>query len=162
MHRIVRSSTVGVVLALCATAAEAQRGVVPRDVAKLAGCYRLTIGEWSGPLPQVMVPGALTPPPAFTLDTAFIDRTPPGLFAAEPEKLSPLARVPAYWYLIGGRNSFELTWTTGADGVKLRLVASGDTLKGIAVTFHKSTFMAGTKDPQATAVAVRTRCGARK
>ena len=117
------------VMALCtAVPAAAQRGVVSRDAARLAGCYRLTVGEWSGPLPRVVIPGALTPPATFRLDTTFIDPTPPGIYAAEPVRLSPLSRVPAYWYLVGGRNSFELTWSTGSDGVKLRLVASGSSL----------------------------------
>jgi hypothetical protein len=120
-------------------------------VKSLAGCYVLTLGSWSGPLPKNDAPAAYTPPTRFRLDTL---ATRQGGHAVEPMNLVPSARPLTSWRPIAS-DSVRIVWSTGFGGVALQLRVVGDTLRGRATPF---TDTPTGREPRASILAIRTGC----
>ncbi len=129
-------------------------------VRALAGCYTLTLGEWSGPLPATGEPAAHTPPAHFQLDTALFKPHRGPLYRVEPTWRGSV-RLPLSSWSVGPGDSVRIAWSTGLIGVELRLIADGDSLTGIATTFHDAHVGGEPPDPSATVAAVRSICRVR-
>jgi len=150
---------------LCTTlsASPLLRAQPPADsaaVRRLSGCYRLTLGRWSRPLEATAIPQARTPPERFRLDTTALPGPFSAGYAVEPPAVFATRRGvrPAAWRPLGG-DSLRVFWSTGFVGVRLHLVAQGDTLVGRAVTFHDAYAEGEPRDPEASVTAVRIGCG---
>lgn len=124
-------------------------------VRRFAGCYALSLGPWSGPLPDGSSTAAYAPPSLFRLDTLPVG-THPQRFAVAPAELI-LGRVAASWALLP-YDVIDMFWSTGFIGVRLRLSARADSLVGTAVTFHDAHRSGEPPDPQASVIATRTSC----
>src|SRR4051812_9991352 len=135
------------------TSSLAAQAPVPTRL-RAAGCYRLTLGRWSGALPPTGIPEAHTPPEHFRLDTAFARDT--GWFVVDPRALVASSRMAASWKPIA--DSVRLYWSTGFVGVQLSLLAHGDPLGGLAKTFHDAHVVGEPPDPVASMIAVREPC----
>ena len=120
-----------------------------------AGCYALALGPWSGPLPNGS-PAPHTPPAQCRLDTLALQTNPRPRFVVEPARLVP-GHMVASWALLPN-DSISMFWSTGFVGVSLRLGVRGDSLVGIATTFHDGHFLGEPPDPSASAVATRIAC----
>ena len=92
-----------------------------------AGCYVLTVGPWTGPLPPAGGGStAHTPPSLFRLDTVAVQTRPSLRLAVQPARLVA-GRMVASWALTPN-DSLGLFWSTGFVGVRLRLAIHGDSL----------------------------------
>ena len=132
------------------------RHVQPTQVSAVAGCYRTTLGRWSGPFPSGLTTEHI-PPDQFQLDTAPL--APPftrsGLRRVLPEMLRPRSRpFPAFWQFTGP-DSIKVIWSTGFAGVSMILRFQIDTLTGTAESFYD---VIGPEEPTASVVAVRIPC----
>jgi hypothetical protein len=119
-----------------------------------AGCYALTLGRWSGPLPTSNSE-AHTPPSRFRLDTLVV--RPGSRFAVEPAQVVP-GRMAASWAPVGN-DSISVFWSTGYIGVRLRLAVRGDSLIGRATAFRDAHDLLDPPPASASVVATRTKCG---
>jgi len=126
-------------------------------VRKIGGCYTLTLGRWSGPLPT-STPEAHTPPSRFRLDTVAVQHQ-RSRFAVEPEQLVP-GRMAASWAPLP-HDSISLFWSTGYIGVTLRLAVRGDSLVGTAKAFRDAHYPLDPPPAKAAVVAARTKCAPR-
>jgi len=126
-------------------------------VQKRAGCYALSLGRWSGPLPT-STPEAHTPPSRFRLDTIPVQRQ-RSRYAVEPEQLIP-GRMAASWAPLP-HDSISLFWSTGYIGVTLRLAVRGDSLVGTAKAFRDAHYPLDPPPAKAAVVAARTKCAPR-
>src|SRR5688572_24587860 len=140
----IRLTRLGIVLAIATTAggcvhrATSEAPASPSvSSASLPGCYRLTVGTWSGDFPSRW-PAAHQPPTFVYLDTTVL---PPPFGRGDVRRLSPnnpafgtSARIPPGWYLRG--DSLHLYWSTGFAGVRVAMHPHGDTLRGRARAFH--------------------------
>ena len=123
-----------------------------------AGCYALRLGRWSGPLPTNS-PEAHTPPSRFRLDTVAVQTRPRSRFAVEPDQLVP-GRMVASWIPMS-KDSISMFWSTGFIGVRLRFVARGDSLVGVATAFRDAHAPGDPPDPSASVIATRINCALR-
>ena len=123
-------------------------------VHKIAGCYTLTLGRWSGPLPTSTTE-AHTPPSRFRLDTVAVQHQ-RSRFAVEPEQLVP-GRMAASWAPLP-HDSINLFWSTGYMGVNLRLAVRGDSLVGFARAFTDAHYPLDPPPARAAVDAARTTC----
>ena len=122
-----------------------------------AGCYALTLEQWSRPpRPEEGWPTAQTPPSQFRLDTIPVQTGAKRRFAVEPAQLVA-GRMPASWALLPN-DSIDMFWSTGFVGVTLRMSIRGDSLVGIATAFHDAHIIGEPPDPSASVVATRTVC----
>jgi hypothetical protein len=96
-----------------------------------------------------------TPPAQFRLDTTILAPAMPR-FAVEPAHIAA-GRLAASWAVVPG-DSIEMFWSTGFVGVTLRFAVRGESLIGVARTFHDAHYIGETPDPSAPAIAIRTRC----
>ena len=127
-------------------------GLNAQAASAFTGCYSVTMGGWSGPFPS----GSSEyhqPPRAFRLDTASISID--GYHRVEPNIARLGNRMQPGWR-VSAPDSVHVFWSSGFAGVDLKLVARGDTLKGIARAFHD---VIGPVQPTAPVVAVRIACG---
>jgi len=129
-------------------------------VRALAGCYTLTLGKWSGPLPATGDPAAHTPPAHFQLDTTPLNPRRGRGYRVEPTTLGSVHLAWSSW-TVGPRDSVHIVWSTGLVGVELRLIADGDSLTGVATTFHDAHMGGESLDPSARVAAVRSICSVR-
>lgn len=134
----------------------AQATDVAARIRQIAGCYTTHLGEWSGPLPATGLPTAHTPPPRLELDT-FPVSVGSAWFAVQPARLVKQSRANAEWTLLP-HDSIRLGWSTGFVGVSLRLGVRGDSLVGIAHTFHDAHYYGEPPDPSVEVIATRTDC----
>jgi hypothetical protein len=125
----------------------------------IAGCYRLEVGTWSPPLRAQDWPASQTPPQRFQLDTNVVSLWLPKdtVWAVRPRSLVSRDRMPATWRYISA-DSVAMVWSTGFTGVYLRLRIVGDTLRGLATTFHDAHTDGEPPDPRTSVVAVRDSC----
>src|SRR5262249_53556370 len=123
-------------------------------VRNLSGCYTIMLGSWSGPLPAG--PAAHTPPAQFRLDTTSLALGAKPRFAVEPAHITA-GRMAASWAVVPG-DSIEMFSSAGYVGVTLRFAVRGESLVGVARTFHDAHYIGEPPDPSATAIALRTRC----
>jgi hypothetical protein len=120
-----------------------------------SGCYALTLGRWSGPLPTSS-PEAHTPPVRFRLDTIALMTRPGRRFAVDPAQVIP-GRMAASWALLPN-DSIGMFWSTGFIGVRLRLAVRGDSLVGFATAFRDAHSPLDPPDPTASVTATRAVC----
>lgn len=123
---------------------------------KAAGCYRDTLGVWSGPFPSGLTAEHI-PPPEFQLDTTMLaPLRQSGYRRVLPQAIGSRRRTfPAGWRAVTS-DSIEVYWSTGFAGVKLHLRQHGDTLDGVAEAFYD---VIGPTEPTAHIRAVRRICG---
>lgn len=139
------------------------------DIAAVAGCYRLELGEWSPPRGAGEGPYQ-TPPDVFELTDSVgpaaenVERR--GL-AAVSEQGRPLLRPliepegdrmgghPLGYWRTASSDSVHLVWSNGFIGVALEMAVRGDTLKGVA---RGSSDVSTPPLPTAPARAVRVSC----
>lgn len=159
MRRSSRFGIVFIVIIGAPLVVTAQSSAGSASVRQLSGCYRLTLGAWSGTLPVTGMPQARTPPPCFRLDTAVAPKN-AAWFSVEPATLVELSRMPAAWKPVLG-DSLAIFWSTGFVGVRLRLAVRGDSLLGTAETFHDAHFQGEPPDPSAAAIVVREPCSSK-
>jgi hypothetical protein len=133
----------------------AQGTPVSPDVRALSGCYVVTLGAWSGPLPPTGDALAHTPPMQFRLDTLTTSRRIG--FVVQPTTLVASDRPLTAWRPIAP-DSVRIVWSTGFVGVALHLRVIRDSLIGLATTFHDYHPAGELPDPTARVVAVRSRC----
>ncbi len=132
---------------------------------RTAGCYALTLGGWSAlPLRRNGYPESTTPPARFRLDTLVFPSAWGPQLAVEPAHLVPRnieasrpGNVKASWAVLS-QDSIGIIWSDGFVGVRLRLAARGDSMVGLATTFHDAHIIGEPPDPSAPAVAVRAPC----
>lgn len=95
-------------------------------------CFTAKLGTWSGeptrpPLPKVFRLDSVPDP--LMVDSAG------GYRQIVPDWTeTPHPRWPAGWRLVAG-DSLELRWSLGVIGIRIVVPATGDTLRGRAVTF---------------------------
>lgn len=99
----------------------------------LAGrCFTVRLGHWSGEPIRPPLPGVFqldSVPDPMMVDSAG------GYHRIVPDWTeTPNPRWPAGWRLIAG-DSLELRWSLGVIGIRIVVPASGDTLRGRAITF---------------------------
>ena len=160
-RQVVHTAALLAAIAAAALKLHAQQPAESAAVHRLSGCYRITLGSWSGPLPATGMPAAHTPPAHFRLDTVAVQGRFASGYVVEPHALARQRRGvrPASWRPLGG-DSLSVVWSTGFVGVTLRLVARGDTLVGRARTLHDAHAAGEPPDPEASVTAVRVRCEA--
>ena len=132
------------------------RHIQATQASAVVGCYRTTLGPWSGSFPSGLTTEHI-PPDQFQLDTAAL--APPfrrlGLRRVLPEMLRPQPRpFPAFWQFTGS-DSIKVIWSTGFAGVSMMLRFQIDTLRGTAQSFYD---VIGPEEPTASVVAVRIPC----
>ncbi len=117
-----------------------------------AECYALTLSPWRPE--QSVIPGAPATRIALSADTGTagpakghrLVRPLPGAFAGSYEHA---------WYTEVSPATLVLTWATGSEGIVMRLVRSGDTVRGTARTFGTT----GTIEQTSTVTGERVGCG---
>ncbi|HEX2095201.1 MAG TPA: hypothetical protein VHG28_22585 [Longimicrobiaceae bacterium] len=121
---------------------------------RVAGCYAVTLGPWT---PAGAATAAHTPPRRFVLDTVAAPEAPAqnslrvGSFPGDPAGPHRLA----FWSPLPLRaDSLRIVWSTGSEGVELRLQVRGDTLRGRATALVDAPGQARST-PTARAVARR-------
>jgi hypothetical protein len=133
----------------------------------LVGCYRLEIGEWT---PRLDAPRYQIPPAEFRMLAEIGGESPFELNKNLVRPVIPYGRTPsAIWQrsssgkgpsspideaIAGG--DIQVTWTNGFAGVRLRLLASADSLHGTAIAF--TDMLSSRPLPQAQVVARRVPC----
>jgi hypothetical protein len=125
--------------------------------ARAAGCYQLTVGAWSEARQPNSIPAARRPPEHFALDTARLAGPIPDRCAVRPAALGPRAPKVAAWAAVGADSAMVL-WSDGFGGVELRVQVRGDSLAGIARTFHDGHSTGEPPDPTAPVTARRVPC----
>lgn len=100
-----------------------------------------------------------TPPPRFRLDTVTATTEPNPRLVVEPTHLVPGSKT-ASWTLLPN-DSIRMFWSTGFAGVSLRLRVRGDSLVGVATTFHDTHYPGEPPEPSASVVLTRTACPSR-
>lgn len=137
--------------------AAASPTTAPLDYRRIAGCYALTLGEWS-------VPTTYLPPPTFNLKTTGPDTSGDGtIFRSVAPNPSTFGQFSPAWG-IHARGPVEVFWSTGFAGVRLSLwFFDGEqgrpTLEGRADVFA-DVETPGMKQPTASAKAQRVTCPA--
>jgi hypothetical protein len=128
-----------------------------RSSSHVAGCYQLTLGEWSRPLDNVPT---IIPPQQLQLDTAVLPHLLPRdtLWSVRPSMIPSRGRLPTSSWRYVGSDSVAIVWSTGFTGVQLRLGIFGDTLRGEAIAFDDKQIQGEPPDPRATVQGRRTQC----
>ncbi len=139
-----------VALALFASGLTAQS---TPSIASVAGCYTITLGEWSGPFPSGSA-DYHQPPATFRLDST-LRASRQGYYTVTSAPLTPAIRRLVPGWRLRGADTVSLHWSTGFAGVNLRLAVRGDTLRGTARAFQD---VIGPTQPTANAVAIRISC----
>lgn len=101
----------------------------------VSGCYDLTLGEWSPPMPPTHGDSlGLAPPPTIWLKPEPWDHpyVTSGQFELTPApgSLPSIHRFSHWWFI--GADTVHLSWSTGFYGLQAALIARGDTLQGRA------------------------------
>jgi hypothetical protein len=155
----VRLALSALVLALAACD-RAAAPVPPRTTRDLTGCWSLDVGPWSGPLPTIDSAAYRVPEHVALAQ----DRLP-----APPGRVGDLRLLPAraaedsgpaaYWKPGDGEGTADLLWSlNGFVGVAVELRAHGDSVVGVAYTFHDFHPVGGLPDVEAPVVATPAPC----
>ncbi len=132
----------------------------PYRFATIAGCYALTLGEWSGPFPSG-VPAAHQPPPNFRLLTTGADTAGDGtIYRSVTPNPAVFGRFLPEWGVHMSGPTIEVFWSTGFAGVRPSLwrYDGGGRLEGHATAFTDLE-AGGVVQPTTSAKAVRVACG---
>ena len=107
-------------------------------VARIAGCYAVELGPWSGSFPSGS-PASHQPPPTIRLDTAqFVERYASRVQhrqLAPPITVAGRQRVSLGRWRVAG-DTLVMSWSDGFSGVSLSLGLRPDSLRGGARAFY--------------------------
>ena len=147
------SGTVATMLAAPPATAQGASGAPER----IAGCYAVELGPWSGSFPSGS-PASHQPPPNIRLDTARFT----GRFSAGAAylQLEPPIAIPGRQRMSLGRwrvagDSVFLLWSDGFSGVSLSLGLRADSLRGVAYPLYD---VIGPVQPTASVLIRRAAC----
>ena len=130
---IAQSSTMDTArAALLASPAAAERDAAA--VSAFAGCYEIRLGAWTPALNLGADTVYVRPPRRIVLETL------PATTPSDPSSLRvrPVLDTPgpdkAGWLALGA-DSLRISWTTGLNGLTMRVRLENETLSGVATTF---------------------------
>ena len=116
-------------------------------------CYALTLGPWT---PGTGLPPAAPPGRILLSPDTGTGGPSKGQRLVRPMPGSPEASYQGAWWTEVSPSTLVLTWSTGSEGIIMRLVRSGDELTGTARTFGT----AGGAEQSSGVQAERVDCGA--